>query len=211
MVPAAVQGLIVPSGACAMCAVLQRVLPQYDLMNVDTLPESFPQDAFYEFSRAFEGRAFNGALCHLSPATLQLLRSLPHVVSIDQDFLVTPSAVVTQQNAPWHLDRIDSHPRTYDSRFSYQSNGRGIDIYIIDTGIKTKHTEFTGRIMPGRNFDPGFASTDVEDCYGHGTHVAGMSPQVRIAHLHSPAGADSRVVRSVLWFGRVWAFLKSCE
>jgi subtilisin family serine protease len=46
-----------------------------------------------------------------------------------------------------------------------------VNAYILDTGIRSTHTEFAGRLRPGANFAKGKGGT--EDCNGHGTHVAG--------------------------------------
>ena len=49
------------------------------------------------------------------------------------------------------------------------AGGEGVDVYIIDTGINTKHVEFEGRASWGITIP-----NDVdEDGNGHGTHCAG--------------------------------------
>ncbi|MBY9001574.1 MAG: S8 family serine peptidase [Candidatus Heimdallarchaeota archaeon] len=58
--------------------------------------------------------------------------------------------------------------------------GNSIVVYDIDTGIRTDHVDFAGRIMPeSKSFiSPtyGFDRTDlsIEDSNGHGTHTAGI-------------------------------------
>ena len=42
--------------------------------------------------------------------------------------------------------------------------------YVIDTGIRTSHSEFGGRAVSGFDAVDGGAA---DDCNGHGTHVAG--------------------------------------
>ena len=43
--------------------------------------------------------------------------------------------------------------------------------YIIDTGIRTTHSEFGGRVGNGADFVGDGQRPN--DCNGHGTHVAG--------------------------------------
>jgi len=60
--------------------------------------------------------------------------------------------------------------------YSYKQNPRGrpVDIYILDTGIRTTHHDFGGRARWGKTF----AGTD-EDIDGHGTHCAGIAGGTR--------------------------------
>jgi subtilisin family serine protease len=58
-----------------------------------------------------------------------------------------------------------------DNRYTYTATGRGVNIYILDSGIRMTHQEFAGRIRLG--FDVNGESGD--DCFGHGTHVAGIA------------------------------------
>ncbi|MEY2627822.1 MAG: hypothetical protein RJB08_1581 [Actinomycetota bacterium] len=44
-------------------------------------------------------------------------------------------------------------------------------MYVVDTGIRATHNEFTGRVIPG--FDGVLDGNGTDDCHGHGTHVAG--------------------------------------
>ena len=82
------------------------------------------------------------------------------------------STAATQSGATWGLDRIDQFTKTGDGNYNYSYDGTGVDIYVIDSGIRMDHTEFTGRI-------PSWAYLDtlgsVEDCGGHGSHVAGIA------------------------------------
>jgi subtilisin family serine protease len=69
------------------------------------------------------------------------------------------------------LDRIDQVSLPLDSKYNYASNGNGVKVYVVDTGIRLSHSQFGGRAMTGKDFvTPGGTAAD---CNGHGTHVAG--------------------------------------
>jgi len=80
-----------------------------------------------------------------------------------------PSSV--QSEANWGLDRIDQRQLPLDGRFSSGLRGKGVAVYVFDSGLDSAHREFTGRIQKG--FSAIGSTSDTSDCNGHGTHVAG--------------------------------------
>ena len=70
----------------------------------------------------------------------------------------------------WGLDRIDGRLKAVDGTYSPPADGENVRIYIVDTGVRSTHQDFTGRVVQGISKVPGESST--EDCHGHGTHVA---------------------------------------
>ena len=80
----------------------------------------------------------------------------------------------TEQTPPsWGLDRIDQSSLPLDGTYRFQTSGSGITVYVVDTGINTAHRSFSGRIQTG--FSAVNDGRGVEDCNGHGTHVAGTA------------------------------------
>lgn len=80
-------------------------------------------------------------------------------------------AVAVQNNPPnWGIDRIDETNLPLDNKYVYpDQSGANVNVYVLDTGIRTTHTEFSGRAFFGANFHGDGINGD---CNGHGTHVA---------------------------------------
>lgn len=78
-----------------------------------------------------------------------------------------------QNNATWGLDRIDSPNLPLSSTYVYNEDGSGVTVYVVDSGINTSHSDFAGRI--GAGYSALDTDSSVEDCNGHGTHVAGIA------------------------------------
>ena len=91
----------------------------------------------------------------------------PYVAYVEEDGEV--SIETTQSGAVWGLDRSDQRNRPLSGTFTYTSTGSGVRAYIIDTGLRTTHTEISGRASNSYEAFGGNGS----DCNGHGTHVAG--------------------------------------
>ena len=93
------------------------------------------------------------------------------VAYIEEDSEVTLSAV--QSPATWGLDRVDQRPRTLNNSYSYTYMGAGVNVFVVDTGIRTNHVDFGGRAFAGAAWDFVGDGRNGQDCHGHGTHVAG--------------------------------------
>ncbi|HEX7049099.1 MAG TPA: S8 family peptidase [Longimicrobiales bacterium] len=111
--------------------------------------------------------ALQGFAATLPPQAVEALRRNPRVAYIEPDQEVT--VVATQFDATWGLDRIDQRGLPLSDTYTFNATGAGVNAYIIDTGIRTGHVEFSGRASAV--FDA-FGGNG-QDCNGHGTHVAG--------------------------------------
>jgi subtilisin family serine protease len=111
--------------------------------------------------------ALKGFAVTLPETALTGLRHLPGVVAVEEDAPMT----VAEAPASWGLDRIDDPSLPLDQSYNYTSSGQGVTAYVIDTGIRTSHSEFGGRASVG--VDKVGDGRNGEDCNGHGTHVAG--------------------------------------
>jgi serine protease len=124
--------------------------------------------AMRSFGSALQGFAFHG-----DAAAAAALAADPSVAYVAEDGWVQ----VASQQTPtpsWGLDRIDQRPGALDTVYDYDADGRNVDVYVIDTGIRSTHVDFGGRVDLGRSFSAIDDGHGTEDCNGHGTHVAGI-------------------------------------
>lgn len=115
--------------------------------------------------------ALKGFAATLPNAALQGIRNNLNVDYVEQDQTVALNQVSPENQATWGLDRIDQADRPLSSQYYFNYTGAGINAFIIDTGMRLDHVEFTGRLLPG--YSVVADSNGTSDCNGHGTHVAG--------------------------------------
>src|SRR5690606_22590945 len=115
------------------------------------------------------------AFANLSPETLQYLAAHPSVRYIEED---RPSTVLSVQDVSspsgmWGLDRMDERAKVLDSDFRYYFDGDDVHIYIVDSGIRGDHTEFTGRFGTSvAKLSFSWGASPFNDPCNHGTAVA---------------------------------------
>ena len=109
-----------------------------------------------------------GAVVVLDKHNAQRLANDPDVAYVEADAVVQLDG--TQNNATWGIDRIDQTNLPLSGTYTYPASN-GVHAYIIDTGIRASHNEFSGRMSNG--YDAIGDGQGTNDCQGHGTHVAG--------------------------------------
>jgi aqualysin 1 len=125
----------------------------------------------YEYNTVFSGFAVNGLVAKF----LTIILDDDMVVSVEEDqFIVEDTDFKTAQSSPtnWGLDRIDQIKLPLDNTYGYTYTGKGVYIFVIDSGINLSHNEFGGRA------ECGYSAVSGEDCVdarGHGSHVSGIA------------------------------------
>lgn len=138
----------------------------------------------------------------------------PRVAAVVPDTWVTAATENVQSSPPsWGLDRVDQRDSLLDDAYGWYEteNTDQVHVYVLDTGIRSTHHDFAGRVDTVNSFNAYFDGNDVNDCNGHGTHVGGIvgGTQYGVAKnavLHpvrvltcSGAGSLSAVIAGVDW------------
>lgn len=122
-----------------------------------------------------------------SKQALDKIRRAGSVLWIEANQKIASTSTL-QASPPSGLDRIDRRLLPLNGIFQSSETGRGVHVYVFDTGIRTTHSELIGRASGAY---PALGDGhEMDDCNGHGTHVAGtiggaQSGVARGATLHA--------------------------
>ena len=156
-----------PSAAVQGLANRYIVVFNDDVQNPAALSDNIAQQAgatiHFRYTSAIKGFAAT-----IPAAALEGVQRNPNVDYVEADGIATISGSGIDNTATWGLDRIDDRTGI-DGSYEWNQDGGGVHAYIIDTGIRTTHTQFGGRAVWGADYVDGTN----QDCHGHGTHVAG--------------------------------------
>ncbi|WP_426225058.1 S8 family serine peptidase [Pseudarthrobacter sp. DSP2-3-2b1] len=156
-----------PSAPSALPGGEQRYIVKYgDEVNAEAESSSLRQQGIEV--KATLSHAMKASVVVATPKEMESLQESEDVASVELDTRVSISGTTSI----WGLDRVDQRSGR-DGQYSVGDEGAGVNIYVVDTGLNVSHTEFTGRVPAvwwGVHDGNG-----INDCNGHGTHVAGTA------------------------------------
>src|SRR5438105_2259906 len=206
---------VVPAAAGQVRAADEAIPGSYIVVfKAGAVPRDAVPAAAQQLARANGGsisfvyqHALKGFAVRLAPSRAAAIARDQRVAYVEPDRIV--HAVGTQTPATWGIDRIDQRDLPLNNTYNYNQTGQGVNAYIIDTGIRATHQQFTGRVGNGTDFVGDGNGTN--DCNGHGTHVAGttggttygVAKQVTLHAVRvldcSGSGSTSGVIAGVDW------------
>ncbi|KAF2106657.1 peptidase S8/S53 domain-containing protein [Lophiotrema nucula] len=147
----------------------------YQADHIDKLLPSCVSNAHCHVNKAFAACTFDA-----TQDCSEAVNSMTEISTMNEALEVRTYATLT--GSPWGLQRVSSNTAvagsSQDQSFTYTFDstgnlGQGVDIYIIDTGVRTSHAVFSQGGVARASL--GFSAVDGEtqDGDGHGTHVAG--------------------------------------
>jgi subtilisin family serine protease len=112
-------------------------------------------------------------------------------------YVVEYSRQHSLSTVPWQLDRLDQPTLPLDNSYTSIGTGVGTHIYIVDSGIRETHVEFSGRVVQdfvvsGETFTP---------CNFHASWVASLAAGVVNGPASTATIHDLHVARAALTCG----------
>lgn len=133
---------------------------------------------FFHDNENESDEAIKGYFGSFTKADVELIKKSEGVSLVEPESYDTiqDNYVYVQYNTPWGLGRIShksfSSQGTDNSNYVFENkSGANTTVYILDSGIRTDHVEFTGRVRWG----PNYIDSQQTDAQGHGTHIAGIA------------------------------------
>lgn len=113
------------------------------------------------------------------------IKKIEGVLEVEEDSIDT---LFNVQNSPksWALPYMDGK----DNYYNYSRTGKNVDIYIMDTGIRSDHADFTNRVETLFSFDTyEYSSTGIAPNHGTGCascaagHIFGVAKESNIFNV----------------------------
>lgn len=127
----------------------------------------------FEHGRLFR-QAVHGFSAFLGPEQVSALAGDSRVALVEEDGWVRPAQATQVAPPSWGLDRVDQRALPLDGTYRYGGTGAGVHLFVVDSGIRSGHVDFGGRVDTAESFTSVQDGRGTEDCFGHGTRVAGV-------------------------------------
>lgn len=102
---------------------------------------------------------------------ISALRAVEGVIAVEEDGQATIEEVNQPAPPAWALGWISNSGGNYHN----DKDGSGVDIYVLDTGVRDTHTDLAGRVRTLWSFDGQPYSITGGQAPTHGTSVAGCA------------------------------------
>lgn len=113
---------------------------------------------------------FDGFAATFTPAAAARVKARSDVDQIS----VSAVGSLAQSSDAWQLSRVSKRNSSDAGQPRATNTARGIDVYVVDTGVLASHPEFEGRVKNGFNAINGGSDTNDTSSSAHGTMVASL-------------------------------------
>ncbi|CAB4414533.1 unnamed protein product [Rhizophagus irregularis] len=150
--------------------------------SISTVSDQFDQSIIRDFS--VDG-SIQGYTSYFTPEFAKAVEKMKNVKLVEEEKKVKVDAPqrfnkryfinkrAEDDDPLTDLDRIDQAKRPLDGKFVYpDSAGKGVNIFIVDSGIFLTHEQFDGRAKFGGSFCKNCKRDDIDK---HGTFVASVA------------------------------------
>jgi len=146
---------------------------ELEAFRADVLTAVPAENVLYKYENAMKGFAAT-----MTAEQLTTVRNNPLVDYVETDQVMKIAACSAKVSVvSWGLTRIAQEQQDLNGQYHYPTTaGKGVTVYVIDTGVYVDHSDFTGRAKFGFKAENGWSNTDAN---GHGTHVASTSVGIR--------------------------------
>jgi len=119
-------------------------------------------------SKCGSPQIFHDTLIIESTQTQEQIKSIVGVLGVVEDEYVTPSEVVQENPKSWYLP----HASQTQPDYKYTRTGKGVDIVVVDTGVRLSHNEFSGKAKTLWSYDGKDYARFTQPHPTHGTSCA---------------------------------------